>query len=75
MAIDQAKIGTVAARLMEELERAYGEDATIDHVMLLVAVDQPGQDTIHFNVSEGIGTYEGLGMLEVVRQRLLKNLG
>jgi hypothetical protein len=74
MALDQAKIGNVAARLMEQLEEIYGEDAMIEHVMLLVAVDQTGRHTIHFNVSEGIAPYEGIGMLEVVRQRLLTKL-
>ena len=39
MAIEQAKVGEVAARMMEALDQhGYGEDAEITDVMLVVAV-------------------------------------
>ncbi len=40
MAIEQARVGEVAAQMMDTLERQqYDEDAEITDVMLLVAVD------------------------------------
>ena len=40
MAIEQAKVGEVAARMMEALDQhGYGEDAEITDVMLIVAVE------------------------------------
>jgi hypothetical protein len=73
MAIDETKIGLVAARLMEKLTATYGEDADaqIDHVFLLVTVSHNGQDTIEFAPSDGVANYEGVGMLDVVKQHLL----
>ncbi len=42
-ALDQSRVGEVAARLMEALdEQGFGEDAQITDVMRIVAVDHEG---------------------------------
>jgi hypothetical protein len=68
MAIDQAIIGEMAARLMEQLETAYEDDATITGACLIVAVDhdQGKRNTVHSNFSSDLATYEALGLLEYV---------
>lgn len=73
MAIDQTSIGNVAARLMENLESKYGDDAEIKTVLLLVAVEHSAgtQDTIEFSVSEGVSKQEGVGILEIIKHSLL----
>ena len=73
MAIDQAKVGVVAARLMEELERrGYEEDAEITDVMLIVAVEhsQGSATSIHHHTS-GTPVHVALGLLDYVRSGLL----
>jgi hypothetical protein len=70
MSIDQKAIGVVAAQLMEKLEQKYGEDATIDTVAILVAVDQPAQTTVEFAFSEGTAVHVGIGLLEHVKNHL-----
>jgi hypothetical protein len=69
MTIEPAKIGTVAAGLMDQLEQ-YGDDATIDHVMVIAAVDYPGGDTVHYAVSEPMSNYVGIGLLRTILVRL-----
>lgn len=71
MPIDQSKIGVVAAELMDQLE-AYGPEAEIDHVMVIVTVDHGTQDTVHYAVSEGIAVYQGVGLMEYVKHVLLR---
>jgi hypothetical protein len=74
MAIDSAKIGTVAAQLMEELEAAYGEDASIATVALVAAVDHGGgadyHPHYHFKFSPGTPKHVGLGLLMVVQDTI-----
>ena len=49
MAIEQAKVGEVAARMMEALDqRGYGEDAEITDVMLVVAVEHSTEARARF---------------------------
>ena len=47
MAIDQAQIGMVAARLMEDIASSYGDGATIETVAVIAAVDQGAVNTLH----------------------------
>jgi hypothetical protein len=72
MPLDETKIGIVAANLMEQLDSTYGDgdDATIEHVMIIAAVDRPGADTVHFAASEGVANYEGIGLLRTVLLKL-----
>jgi len=73
MAIDQAAIGTVAARVMEKIESAgYGPDATISEVFVIVTVRDGDKQSVDFDVSEGVPTYVGLGLLDYVREALFK---
>ncbi|HVD86545.1 MAG TPA: hypothetical protein VNB59_03975 [Solirubrobacterales bacterium] len=70
MAIDQALVGNMAAKLMEQLEESYGEDAAIKAACVIVAVDHEDQNTVHFDFGPALATYEGLGLLEQVRRNL-----
>ncbi|MGH3102763.1 MAG: hypothetical protein ACRDN6_01525 [Gaiellaceae bacterium] len=63
MPIDHAKLGNVSARLMETLDQ-YGDDANISHVIVIAAIDTPGEDTVHFAVSEGMAQYVAMGLLK-----------
>ena len=77
MAIDQAKIGEVAAYLMEVLdEYEYEEDAEITDVLLIVAVNHHGGNStrVHWGVSDGQPTHVGLGLLDYVRAGMLRHL-
>ena len=73
MPIDQSRVGNVAARLMENLENKYGDDAEIKSVLLLVTVEHSDgtQDTVEIAPSEGISRHEGMGILELVKQSFL----
>ena len=71
MAIDQLLVGNMAAKLMEQLEESYGEDATIKAACVIVAVDHGDhQNTVHFDFGPELATYEGLGLLEQVSRNL-----
>lgn len=71
MAIDQALVGNMAAKLMEQIEESYGEDAAIQAACVIVAVDHGDrQNTVHFDFGPELATYEGLGLLEQVSRNL-----
>ncbi len=71
MAIDQQKVGGVAARLMDTLEAKYGADATLGTVVLLVAVDHgEDQSSVEFAVTEGTPPHEIIGLLEYVSRNV-----
>lgn len=70
MAIDQALVGNMAAKLIEQLESNYGEDATIKAAAVIVAVDHGNNNTVHFDFGPALATYEGLGLLEHVSRNL-----
>ena len=66
MAIEQARVGEVAAQMMDTLERQqYGEDAEITDVMLIAAVDYDNgaTSTVHYSSSPGMPTHVALGLL------------
>ncbi|HZB83019.1 MAG TPA: hypothetical protein VE288_09270 [Rubrobacteraceae bacterium] len=72
--IDQAKVGEVAAELMDILETTYGEDAEISAVMLITAVthDNGAKTTVHHNASPGMPVHEGLGLLMFVQSLIAR---
>ena len=66
MAIEQARVGEVAAQMMDTLEQQqYGEDAEITDVMLIAAVDYDNgaTTTVHYSSSPGMPTHVALGLL------------
>jgi hypothetical protein len=70
VAIDQQKVGLVAARLMESLETKYGEDARLETVALLVTVDHGDQTSVEFALSEATPPHVAIGLLEYVSRNL-----
>jgi hypothetical protein len=72
MSIDQAAIGVVAAELMEEFERLYGDDATIERVALIVAVDRGEETTVHWKLTPGTSLYMAKGLLAHVHDNMGK---
>ena len=71
MAIDQALIGHMAARLMDELEEEYGPRAELVSAALIVTVDHGDGRMVHFTFGPDLSTEEGIGMLEQVRRTRL----
>ena len=66
MAIEQARVGEVAAQMMDALEQQqYGEDAEITAVMLIAAVeyDNGAKSKVHTSSSPGMPTHVALGLL------------
>jgi len=72
--IDQARVGEVAAELMDILETTYGEDAQISAVMLITAVNYENgtKTTVHHNASPGMPVHGGLGLLLFVQSVIVK---
>lgn len=64
MAIDHAQVGRVAAELMQELEERYGEEATLDRVALIVAVDHEDSMTVHTKFAPQTPPWVQRGLLE-----------
>jgi hypothetical protein len=78
MAIDQAKIGDVAAGLMDALEEhGYGEDAEITDVVLIAAVTHNvgRQRALHWRQSPGMSADALLGLLAYVQAVTSNRLG
>ncbi len=75
--IDQAKVGEVAARLMEKLEHEFGKDqnAEIGSVFLIAGVrhDEGRRVTIHYDTSSGTAPHEGIGLLQYVQGLICKD--
>ncbi len=66
MAIEQARVGEVAAQMMDTLEQQqYGEDAEITDVMVIAAVeyDNGASSKVHSSSSPGMPTHVALGLL------------
>ena len=42
MAIDQTRLGAVAAELMDDLANHYGDDAELKNVVIIATVDHAG---------------------------------
>jgi hypothetical protein len=77
MSIGQAKVGEVAARLMERLEREYARDesAEVSSVFLISAVrhDVGERLTVHYDTSSGMPLHEGRGLLQYVHALISQN--
>ena len=77
VAVEQAKIGQVAARLMERLEQEYETDksAEVSSVNLISAVrhDAGERITVHYDTSSGLAPHEGMRLLQYVHVLLSKN--
>jgi hypothetical protein len=75
--IDQAKVGEVAARLMEKLEHEFGEDqsAQIGSVFLIAGVrhDEGRRVSVHYDTSSGTAPHEGMGLLQYVQELIRKD--
>ena len=70
MAIDEAQIGMVAARLMEQIAAAYGDEATIETVAVIASVDRGDTNTLHATWTPGTPRHVSVGMLTVVLDQL-----
>jgi hypothetical protein len=70
MPIEQAKVGQVAARLMERLEHDYetDESAEVSSVILISAVRHEAGEllTVHYDTSSGAALHEGMVLLQYV---------
>ncbi len=77
MAIEQAKVGKVAARLMERLEREFGADesAQVESVFLITTVRHGDGErvTVHYDTSSGVAPHEGMGLLKYVHALISQN--
>jgi hypothetical protein len=74
VALDQGRVGEVAARLMDSLDQqGFGEDAEITDVILIVAVDHGGgaATSIHSSSSPGMPTHAKLGLLMYTQSVLM----
>jgi hypothetical protein len=60
----------VAAELMDELDGLYGEDASIERVALIVAIDRGDQTTVHYKFTPGTAVYIAQGLLAHVHDNL-----
>jgi hypothetical protein len=74
VAIDPQAIGTMAMRFMERLEDKFGEDANVEVLALIAAVDHGDKTSIEYTVQSGEGAlvprYQIRGLLEEVRGNL-----
>jgi pyruvate kinase len=73
VAIEQARVGEVAAQMMDTLERQqYGEDAKITDVMLIVAVDYDNSTMtrVHYSASPNMPTHVALGLLTHIQNHI-----
>jgi hypothetical protein len=70
MPIEHAKVGQVAARLMERLEHDYetDESAEVSSVILISAVRHEAGEllTVHYDTSSGAALHEGMVLLQYV---------
>jgi hypothetical protein len=70
MTIDQSALGVVAAELMDLLADTYGEDATIERVAIIVAVDHGDQESVHYKFTSGTKHYAAKGLLRDVLEHM-----
>ncbi len=74
MSIEQARVGEVAARLMERLENEFEEDesAQIEGVVLISVVrhNNGKRVTINYDSGSGMAPYQVMGLLQYVHALL-----
>ncbi len=76
MAIEQARVGEVAAQMMEILDQyGYAEDAEITDIMIVVAVDHNNgaENRVHWSTSPHMHMHTSLGLLMRVQLALGNN--
>jgi hypothetical protein len=71
MTIDRSIIGEVAAKFLDGLEGTYGENGTLDAVLMIIAVDNGEKDdTVEFRAYDGQGNglagWKAKGLLSMV---------
>lgn len=68
--VERAKVGQVAARMIERLARKFGKDdsAQVEAVFLITAVRHGDGErlSIHYDTSSGLGLREGRALLRHV---------
>lgn len=75
MALDQQKIGQVAAELMDQADREFPDGSEVGAVLLVVEVTNPdGDSRVIWQVSDP-RLHANLGMIEVARHAMLKGAG
>jgi hypothetical protein len=74
MAIDRTVVGEAAAKLLDDLEQKYGEQSSLDAVVIVVAVDNGEEDTVEFRTHDGHGgplsAWKAKGLLSMVSENL-----
>ena len=73
MAIDRNIIGAAAARFLDDLEKKYGEQGSLDAVMFIVAIDNGEKDdTVEYRTYDGQGAglaaWKAKGLLTLVSE-------
>src|SRR6185503_7834897 len=71
MAIDRSVVGEAAAKLLDDLEQKYGEQGSLDAVVLIVAVDNgEADDSVEYRTYDGNGSglsaWKAKGLLTMV---------
>jgi hypothetical protein len=75
MAIDKGIIGETAARFLDDLEQKYGEQGSLDAVVMIVAVDNGEKDdTVEYRIYDGQGAglaaWKAKGLLTMVNDSI-----
>lgn len=75
MAIDRNIIGGTAASFLEDLEQKYGDNGTLDAVVMIVAVDNGEKDdTVEYRIYDGQGAglaaWKAKGLLSLVNDSI-----
>jgi hypothetical protein len=74
MTIDRTVVGQAAATLLDDLEQKYGEQASLEAVIVVVAVDNGEEDTVEYRTHDGQGgplsAWKAKGLLSMVSDNL-----
>jgi ribonuclease PH len=73
--MDQSKFTRIATQLMDVIDSQYVDDAKLESVMILAAVERGGTTHLHYPASDDTTFHEALGMLDWARERLLAQQG
>jgi hypothetical protein len=74
MTIDRSVVGQAAAKLLDDLESKYGEQSSLEAVIVVVAVDNGEEDTVEYRTHDGQGgplsAWKAKGLLSMVSDNL-----
>jgi hypothetical protein len=74
MPIDRSVVGEAAAKLLDDLDKKYGEQSSLEAVVIVVAVDDGEEDTVEFRTHDGGGgplsAWKAKGLLAMVSDNL-----